>query len=274
MFLKNLGFANGLKLSDDESFVVVVELLQSRLIKYHLRGPKKGQSEVFVDALPGLPDNIEPDTQGGFLVSLVIGANEDNPQILQSLMPHPLLRKMLMRLLGVLELPFKLLQECYPNEFAERAIHAIGSFETMPPMGLEIVTVLRIDRNGKIVDALYATDEKIKSISSAYVHNNYLYLGSPWNNYVARVPLSKALPDLAGGQAKRETVGKKEAAPKVETQAKPTAKPSVEAKPTTQSPPPPAKPAQKKATEKDSVKKEAKPSAQATGKDAKKSGNK
>ena len=79
VLVKNLGFANGVLLSDDESFVIVLECLTSRMIKYHLKGPKAGQHEIFAEALPGLPDNVHSDGQGGFLVSLIVSIDSEHP---------------------------------------------------------------------------------------------------------------------------------------------------------------------------------------------------
>ncbi|KOC59707.1 Adipocyte plasma membrane-associated protein [Habropoda laboriosa] len=111
VLVRNLGFANGILLSDDESFVIVLECLTSRIIKYNLKGPRAGQHEVFAEALPGLPDNVHSDGQGGFLVSLVLYVDSQHPFLPQSLIPHPYLRKMLSRLLYLIEVPFKLLQD-------------------------------------------------------------------------------------------------------------------------------------------------------------------
>lgn len=104
VLMRNLGFANGIKLSDDESFLIVAEATLSRVMKYHLKGPKAGQQEVFLDGLPGAPDNIHSDGQGGFLITLVVAFDSKQPHLGHSLAPHPYLRKMLVRLLVTMEL--------------------------------------------------------------------------------------------------------------------------------------------------------------------------
>lgn len=53
VLLDNLWFANGVVLSPNNDFVVVSESFRARMMKYYISGPKKGQSEVFVDGLPG-----------------------------------------------------------------------------------------------------------------------------------------------------------------------------------------------------------------------------
>lgn len=65
-----------------------------------MKGPKQGKSEVFIDGLPGLPDNVKRDSQGNFLVSLV--CPEYTPQILHIIGPFPNIRKFVARFLHLL----------------------------------------------------------------------------------------------------------------------------------------------------------------------------
>ncbi|CAG7828399.1 unnamed protein product, partial [Allacma fusca] len=63
-------FANGVQLSENEDFVLVSESIRSRVLRYHLKGPKAGQKDVFMDGLPGVPDNIRSNGKGGFYIVL------------------------------------------------------------------------------------------------------------------------------------------------------------------------------------------------------------
>ncbi|XP_058808450.1 adipocyte plasma membrane-associated protein Hemomucin-like isoform X2 [Phymastichus coffea] len=236
VIVHDLGFANGVALSADEQFVIVLETSASRIIKYNIKGPKAEKQEVLIEGLPGFPDNVHSDNNKGFLVTLVVYADSENPQISQSLAPHPLIRRMAARFLAVLEAPFKCLQTYYPNYFAERVIHYIGHFESMMILIPKISTVLRISQDGKILDASYGTDGKTAGFSSGYIHNGYLWLGSPFAQYVARVPLNKAFPGLNehGQKEKNSRSGKQPEVKntlKVETPPKPS--PGKESKPIT-----------------------------------------
>lgn len=192
VLLHNLAFPNGVLLSDDESFVIVLESLASRILKFNIKGSNAGKYETFVEGLPGIPDNVHSDNNKGFLVSLVLYADSKTPQLSQSLIPHPYIRRFIARFIMLLELPFKYMHMYYPNEIFEKINHYLGSFQsTLSIFPSKIVTVLRINDKGKVVDALYATDEKISGISSAYIHDKHLWLGSPWAHYIARVPLNK-----------------------------------------------------------------------------------
>lgn len=195
VLMNNLAFANGVKLSEDESFVIVSESVASRITKYNLKGPKAGRSEPFIQGLPGIPDNIHSDGRDGFLVSLYTTIDPQHPQILQSLMPHPYIRKMCARFLSLLETPFKLLEDVYPSYYSKRIVHWIGNFESIRFMIKHKGVVLRLDKNGNILDSLHPTNDKISTISSAYIHKNYLWIGSPFHESIVRVPLKLAFPN-------------------------------------------------------------------------------
>ncbi len=64
VLLKDLYFANGVALSANEDFVLVNETYRYRITRYWLKGEKAGQHEVFIDNLPGLPDNLQGDRKG------------------------------------------------------------------------------------------------------------------------------------------------------------------------------------------------------------------
>ncbi|KAG7202561.1 hypothetical protein KM043_009757 [Ampulex compressa] len=202
VLLKNLAFANGVMLSNDQSFLIVAETFASRIIKYHLTGPKAGQHEIFVESLPGVPDNIDDDGHGGFFISLYTYADSEHPLLFQSMTPHPYIRKMCARLLYILEAPFKLIQEIYPNTYAERLMHSIGSFESAKLLeAVKKSAVLRLNKNGDIIDAVYSNDDRIYGISTTFIHKGYVWLGSPHAEYIPRIPLKVAFPDLAMTQA-------------------------------------------------------------------------
>jgi sugar lactone lactonase YvrE len=70
VLLDQLEFANGVALADDESFVTVAETGAARILRVWLTGPDAGQSEVLVENLPGMPDNLSTGTEGRIWVAL------------------------------------------------------------------------------------------------------------------------------------------------------------------------------------------------------------
>jgi len=108
--LSHLSFANGVAVSPDQSFVLVVETGEYRVHRvWRNHGPpqlvavqnstwtgvlKYGQSEIFIDNLPGFPDGITSNGKGKFWLALVTPRDKT----LDKLLPHPFLRKVVLRL--------------------------------------------------------------------------------------------------------------------------------------------------------------------------------
>ncbi|KAF5291351.1 hypothetical protein FQA39_LY03502 [Lamprigera yunnana] len=126
VLVDKIHFANGVKLDKDENFVIVSETGRCRVLRYYLKGPKKGTHDLFLDGLPGLPDNIQTDGKNGFLIPLVIGRDDDYPPPLNIFGPFPLMRKFFSRIMGLTELCFKIVDQIYPSEWAEKSIHFVS----------------------------------------------------------------------------------------------------------------------------------------------------
>lgn len=189
VLIDELWFANGVALSPNEDFVVVAETGASRLRRYHLKGAQAGQTDVFIDRLPGAPDNLTPDNDG-IWVPLVLAIDSENPGIWQSAANAPLVRKFIARVLALAELPFKLIESVYPNFYTQTMVHKLGNFELVgmqPPRQ----SIVRLDWNGKIVGSLHGFDWSIHNVAHVLEDGDYLYLGSFSNAYLGRVKLPK-----------------------------------------------------------------------------------
>src|SRR6267143_1648909 len=92
--MKDLCFANGVAVSPDQTFLLVVETSAYRIDRVWLRGPKQGQSEIFIDNLPGFPDGISSNGKDKFWLALVTPRDP----LLDKLLPRPFLRKAIARL--------------------------------------------------------------------------------------------------------------------------------------------------------------------------------
>ena len=77
VLLRDLYFANGVALSRGEDFVLVNETYRYRTRRFWLKGPKAGTSDVFLDNLPGFPDNIDGNRKGSFWLALFTVRNPD-----------------------------------------------------------------------------------------------------------------------------------------------------------------------------------------------------
>ena len=94
VLLKNLYFANGVALSQQEDFVLINETYRYRIVRYWLKGPKAGTHEIFIDNLPGFPDNISSNHKGTFWLAMFTVRN----QIMDRLHPFPFLKAQLSKL--------------------------------------------------------------------------------------------------------------------------------------------------------------------------------
>lgn len=157
VLLKDLYFANGVALSHQENFVLINETYRYRIIQYWLKGPKVGTHEIFIDNLPGFPDNISSNRKGTFWLALFTVRNETADK----LHPFPFLKTQLSKL---------------PKAFWPKP----------KPYGL----VLALDEQGQIIQSLQEpTGKHLKEITSAREHNGYLYLGSLHNDRIGKYRL-------------------------------------------------------------------------------------
>ncbi|MFK8399537.1 SMP-30/gluconolactonase/LRE family protein [Pseudomonas sp. BGr12] len=155
--LKDLYFANGVALSQNEDFVLVNETYRYRITRYWLKGEKAGQHEVFIDNLPGLPDNLASDRSGTFWVALPSPRKADADMIQQM----PWLKRQLTKL---------------PRAVLPKPV----------PYGL----VIQVNEKGEIVRSLHDTSgQHLRMVTSAKPVNGVLYLGSLENDRIGRLPI-------------------------------------------------------------------------------------
>ncbi|MDQ6653813.1 MAG: SMP-30/gluconolactonase/LRE family protein [Acidobacteriota bacterium] len=156
--LKDLCFANGVAVSPDQSFVLVVETGSYRVYRLWLSGPAKhGQAEIFIDNLPGFPDGISSNGRDKFWLALVNPRDE----ALDKLGPHPFLRKMVFRL----------------PRFLQPAPKRYGF-------------VLGLDLNGHVVENLQdGSQECYARVANVIERQGALYLGSIGESAVGRYRL-------------------------------------------------------------------------------------
>ncbi len=157
VLLSDLYFANGVALSQHEDFVLVNETYRFRVTRYWLKGERAGKSDVFVDNLPGYPDNITSNRRGTFWLALVTVRNETGDW----LSPHPFLKNTLAKL---------------PRAFLPKP----------QPYGF----VIKLDETGRILQSFQdPSGEHLPAITSVFEHDGSLYLGSLSNNFIGKFKL-------------------------------------------------------------------------------------
>lgn len=155
--LDRLHFANGVALGPADAFVVVAETAKYRLWRVWLKGPRAGEAEIFVENLPGFPDNVTFNGRDTFWLALVAPRNK----LLDALLPHPFLRKAIVRL---------------PR--------------FMQPKPARHGFVVRLDPEGRVTQTLQdPTGARSALVSSVIEHNGALYLGHLEGETVGRLPL-------------------------------------------------------------------------------------
>lgn len=157
VLMDNLYFANGVALSQNEDFVLVNETYRYRIVKYWLKGKKKGQHEIFINNLPGFPDNITSSGNGTFWLALFTIRNPSIDKFHKS----PLIKSLISKL---------------PKIFWPKP----------QPYGL----VVSLNEKGKITQSLHDPSGKhLREITSAKERNGYLYLGSLHNDRIGKYKL-------------------------------------------------------------------------------------
>jgi hypothetical protein len=160
--LDRLEFANGVTLGPDEAYVLVNETGAYRISRYWLSGPKAGSHDLFIDNLPGLPDNLSFNGHNRFWVALYAPRNP----LLDGTAEYPWVRKMLVRAMTVLPKP------------VEKRGFVIG-----------------LNLQGQVIANLQdASSGNYSPITTVREYADGLYLGSLKARHMARLPLSQALP--------------------------------------------------------------------------------
>ncbi|KAM1214631.1 hypothetical protein ACFX2I_011135 [Malus domestica] len=152
VLLHGLGFANGVALSGDKSFVLVVESAEFRIHRLWLRGPKAHVLELFTQ-LQRPPDNIKRTKKGEFWVGLNSGR-------------------------GVKEVENKVKTMMNNNESSGELLNVND------PVGV------KLDEQGRVLQVLDGEGGKaLQSVSEVEEHNGILWIGSVVTSYVGVIKI-------------------------------------------------------------------------------------
>ncbi|XP_008802475.1 protein STRICTOSIDINE SYNTHASE-LIKE 4-like [Phoenix dactylifera] len=157
--LANLTFANGVTLSQDQDFLVVCETWRFRCLKHWLKGEQEGKTEVFIDNLPGGPDNINLAPDGSFWIAL-------------------------------LQLRSRWIDWIHCSCMTKRVLATFPKLvEIINPMKSGAM-VVNVASNGKITRMLDDSDGTVMSfVTSAMEFDGHLYLGSLQTNFIGKLSL-------------------------------------------------------------------------------------
>lgn len=185
VLVKNVHFANGVQLSPDRDFVLFCETFRSRVLRYWLTGPNAGKTDVFVDKLPGKPDNLRARKNGGYYVSLIAVDNKEKVDVIKILAKLPLARKLVLRLLGIPKFLFDTISSIYPNQMTETFSYKIYHLQPIANMIASMQSVVvELDAEGNIESSLQCNNGNVRFISETEQVGDYLFFGSPYNDYL------------------------------------------------------------------------------------------
>ncbi|MFK7978601.1 MAG: SMP-30/gluconolactonase/LRE family protein [Saprospiraceae bacterium] len=155
--LGDLRFANGIAVAHDQSYVLVNETGRYRTHRYWLKGPKAGQSDLFIENLPGFPDGISQGENGLYWLAIVSPRQQALDDISNSV-------------------------------FLKNVVAKMPKF--MQPGPVHYGFVLGIDSNGKIVHNLQDPSSKFSENTSVQQVGNVIYIGSLYENGIARMSIN------------------------------------------------------------------------------------
>ncbi|CAM8904766.1 unnamed protein product [Rhodiola kirilowii] len=159
ILLDHLGFANGVALSKDQDYVLVCESWKFRCLKYWLKGDKRGTAEIFIDNLPGCPDNINLAPDGSYWIALF----QISPDYLKFVHNWKILKHLV--------------------AYFPRLMKLVTGMK-------EKATVVKVGADGKIEKMFDDPDAKVLSfVTSALEFEDHLYLGSLNSNFIGKLPL-------------------------------------------------------------------------------------
>lgn len=144
VLLDNLQFANGVALDAAEQFVLVAETAAYAIQRLWLKGDRAGEREVFVENLPGFPDNLSR-----YEETFWIAIPSLRDPLLDAMLPYPWMRRLFAYL---------------PDAFHSR-VRRYGF-------------ALGLDASGRVVYNLQDSTGRVAVVTGVRQHGNRLFLGS------------------------------------------------------------------------------------------------
>ncbi len=146
VLVEGLRFANGVALAKDESYVAVAESAGRTVVRRWLDGTRRGRTELFLDDLPGYPDNISTGSDGLIWVTVF------SPT-------HPLLERLQTAPAPLRKVAWRLPEKVHPRQ--ERTAR-----------------VLAFDDDANLVHDRRLSAEHFHTVSGVREHNGTVWLGS------------------------------------------------------------------------------------------------
>lgn len=150
-------FGNGVALSKNNDFVLLVDLAKYRVRRYWLKGDKKGQTDIFIDNLPGFPNGISRGKDGNFWLAFSTIRSD-------------------------------MLDSIHSNPTVKKIVYALP--DCMQPKQVAFGMIMKLSETGMILKTYYDTSGKtVSEVSSVEEHDGYLYLGGDRADHIGKYKL-------------------------------------------------------------------------------------
>ena len=152
-------FGNGVVISKNQEYLLMVETTKYRVVKYWLTGEKEGETELFIDNLHGFPNGISIRKDGTYWLGFSTKRNEA-------------------------------LDKIHPKTGMKKLVYGLPEF--MQPKAETFGMVMHLSRDGEILKTLFDTQGAIFSEAGAVKEfKGYLYIGGDVLPYIGRYKLNK-----------------------------------------------------------------------------------
>ena len=173
--VKKIIFPNGVSSCHDRQSLLVASSWACKIYRYWHDGPKEGRFELFMDNLPGYPDNINRASDGNYWIAI-----------------------------------FGMRSPCYDlamrmPAFRRRMLKQVPPDEWLYP-SMNHGCVLKVSPEGEIIESYWdAGGAAHSTITSMREHEGYMYIGGVFNNRVGRIQLPPSVERCHCGQRGCET---------------------------------------------------------------------
>ncbi len=152
-------FGNGVVLSKEEDYLLMTETTKYRVLKYWLKGEKSGQTETFIDNLPGFPNGISIREDGSYWLGFSTRRSEA-------------------------------LDKIHPKPGMKQFVYALPNF--LQPKAEKFAMVMNISEEGKILQSLFdPTGATLAEAGAVKEHDGYLYIGGDVLPHIGKYKLEK-----------------------------------------------------------------------------------
>lgn len=154
-------FGNGVVLSKDETCVLMVETTKYRVLRYWLKGEKTGQTDVFMDNLPGFPNGISIRADGTYWLGFTTKRSDS-------------------------------LDKIHPKRGMKKFVYGLPGF--LQPKADKFGMVMHVSREGAILQSFFDTKGAVMPEAGAVKEQNgYLYLGGDVLPHIGQYKLESDL---------------------------------------------------------------------------------